>query len=552
MSTFLQGLMQDRPLLVSTLIEHAAQWHRDVDIVSRAAQGEIHRYTYADARCRARQLANALTAIGVRPGDRIATIAWNDHRHLELYFGVSGIGAVLHTVNPRLERSQIEFIIRDAEDRYVFFDLAFLETIEALAPQLRAVRGFVAMTAREHLPATRLDNVLCYEDLLAEYGHDFDWPLLDETSASSLCYTSGTTATPKGVLYSHRSTLLHSFCACTVDGFGISAGESVLVAVPMFHANAWGIPYAAPMSGAKLVLPGARLDGASLYELLRTEGVTMALGVPTVWIGLIDHIERQGLDPANDLRLRRVVIGGAAVPRAMIETLQERFGIQVIHAWGMTETSPIGTICHLLPKHANLTPAERLALQTKQGRPVFGVDLEITDATDRPVPHNGISPGHLKVRGPWTASAYFKGRRGDAVDADGFFDTGDIATIDADGFMHITDRAKDLIKSGGEWISSVALEDAASTHPSVAEAAVIAITHPRWLERPLLIIVPRGGHSPSREDILQHLARRVPKWWLPDDVVCIESMPHGATGKLQKSALRERFRNHRVPDGKSQ
>ena len=549
MGAILPGLMQGQPLLVSTLIEHAAKWHPDVEVVSRFAEGALHRYTYADARRRAGQVANALNAIGVRPGIRIATLAWNDHRHLELYFGVSGIGAVLHTINPRLDRANIEFIIGDAEDRYVFFDPCFLEMIESLAPRLPAVTGFVAMTSREHLPAMRIANVLCYEDLLAEYGCDIDWPVFDETSASSLCYTSGTTGSPKGVLYSHRSTLLHSFAACAVDGFGVSAGDSVLVAVPMFHANAWGIPYAASMSGAKLVLPGAKLDGGSLYELMRTEGVTMALGVPTVWSGLLDYIERSRVSPAEELRLTRVVIGGSAPPRSMLERFQA-CGVRVIHAWGMTETSPIGTICNLLPKHERRAPAERLAVLSKQGRPVFGVELRITDADGRPLPHNGITPGHLKVRGPWVASSYFKGRRGDAVDADGFFDTGDIATIDADGFMQITDRAKDLIKSGGEWISSVALEDAACSHPAVAEAAVIAMAHPKWTERPLLIVVPRAGQHPAREDILEHLAHRVPKWWLPDDVICVDAMPHGATGKLQKSLLRERFRNHR-PQGVS-
>jgi len=546
MSAILQGLMQDRPLLVSMLIEHAAQWHRNVEITSGATEGGIHRYTYADAQRRAKQVANALTAIGVQSGDRIATLAWNSHRHLELYFGVSGIGAVLHTINPRLDRAQIDFIIRDAEDRYVFFDLSFLETIESLAPKLPQVRGFVAMTAREQLPATRLANLLCYEDLIAEYSHDFDWPLFDETTASSLCYTSGTTGSPKGVLYSHRSTLLHSLAACAVDGLGISSRESILLAVPMFHVNGWGVPYAAPMSGAKLVLPGVKLDGASLYGLMRSEGVTMALGVPTVWVGLLDHVSRHGLDPAKDLRLKRVVVGGAAVPRAMIDAFQERCGVQVVHAWGMTETSPIGTVCNLLPKHKRCTAEERLALQSKQGRPVFGVELKITDSEGRALRHDGVTPGHLRVRGPWVASSYFKGKRDDALDPSGFFDTGDIATIDADGFMHITDRAKDLIKSGGEWISSIALEDAACTHPAVAEAAVIAMAHPKWLERPLLIIVPRSGQQPRRDDVLRHLAERVPKWWLPDDVICIDTMPRGATGKLQKSVLRERFRDHRA------
>jgi acyl-CoA synthetase (AMP-forming)/AMP-acid ligase II len=539
-----QGLMQDRPLLVSTLIDHAAAWHPSVEIVSRRADGAIRRHGYADIWRRAKQLAAALAAIGVRPGDRIATLAWNDHRHLELYYAVSGIGAVLHTVNPRLDPAQIEFIIQHAEDAYVFFDVAFLPLIEALAPRLTAVKGFVALESREHLPATTLRTLIGYEDFVAEYGPHFDWPVFDETSACSLCYTSGTTGSPKGVLYSHRSTLLHSYAVCAADGFGLSASDTALVVVPLFHVNAWGIPYAAAMCGAKLVLPGPRLDGASLYELMRSERVTLALGVPTVWMNLFAYVEQHGLDPRKDLRLERVVIGGAPVPRTMIETFERRFGVEVLHAWGMTETSPLGTVCRLLPKHATCAPAERLAIQSKQGRPPFGIELRIVDEHGRPAPHDGATSGYLKVRGPWVASSYFKGVRADAVDAEGFFDTGDIATIDPDGYLHITDRAKDLIKSGGEWISSTALEEVAASHPAIAEAAAIAMPHPKWQERPLLIVVTRPGQSVESQALLTYVGERVPKWWVPDDVVFIEAMPRGATGKLLKSALRDRFRNH--------
>jgi 3-(methylthio)propionyl---CoA ligase len=540
----LQGLMQDRPLLVSTLIDHAAAAHPSVEIVSRVAGQEL-RYTYLGVECRAKQLAGALAAIGVRPGDRIATLAWNDHRHLELYYGVSGIGAVLHTVNPRLDPRQIEFIIQHAEDVYVFFDVSLLPLVEALAPKLTGVRGFVAMVAREQLPPTVLRSLICYEDLLSEHGSSFDWPIFEETSACSLCYTSGTTGEPRGVLYSHRSTLLHSYAVCAADGFALSSSDAALVVVPLFHVNAWGIPYAAAMCGAKLVLPGQRLDGASLYELMRSEGVTIALGVPTVWTNLFAYVEQQRLDPRKDLRLERVVIGGAAAPRAMIETFEDQWGVEVLHAWGMTETSPVGTVCRLLPKHATRSHEERLALKAKQGRPVYGVELRIVDEHGRVAPHDGKTFGYLKVRGPWIASSYFKGRRADAVDADGFFDTGDIATIDADGYMQITDRAKDLIKSGGEWISSIALEACALSHPAIAEAAVIGVADPKWQERPLLIVVAKPGQTFDRGEILEHLAAHFPKWWVPDDVVCIEAMPRGATGKLLKSVLRARFGDSR-------
>ena len=541
----IQGLMQDRPLLVSTLIDHAVTAHPAVEIVARIAEEELPlRYTYAAAGRRAKQLASALTAIGVRPGDRIATLAWNDHRHLELYYAVSGIGAVLHTVNPRLDPQQIEYIMQHAEDVYVFFDLSLLSLVETLAPRLNGVKGFIAMVAREKLPQTALRNVICYETLIGEHGGVFDWPVFEENSACSLCYTSGTTGAPKGVLYSHRSTLLHSYAVCAADGFALASSDTALVVVPLFHVNGWGIPYAAAMCGAKLVLPGQRLDGASLYELLRREGVTIALGVPTVWSNLFAYVERAGLDPRKELRLERVVIGGAAVPRPMIDTFEIGWGVQVLHAWGMTETSPLGTVGRLLPRHAAGRAEERLALKAKQGRAVYGVELRIVDEDGRVAPHDGETCGHLKVRGPWIACSYFKGGRADAVDADGFFDTGDIATIDADGYMQITDRAKDLIKSGGEWISSTALEAAALTHPAIAEAAAIGIPHPKWQERPLLVVVTRSGEILDREALLEFLASRFPKWWVPDDVVRIEAMPRGATGKIVKSDLRQRFHAH--------
>jgi fatty-acyl-CoA synthase len=537
-------MMQDRPLLVSTLIDHAVAAHPSVEIVSSVA-GHIHRYTYVEVWRRAKQLASALAAIGVRPGDRIATLAWNDHRHLELYYGVSGMGAVLHTVNPRLDPQQIQYIIQHAEDVYVFFDVSLLPLIEALAPRLTGVKGFVAMVAREQLPPTSLRTLICYEDLLGEHGSAFDWPIFEETSACSLCYTSGTTGVPKGVLYSHRSTLLHSYAVCAADGFALSSSDAALVVVPLFHVNAWGIPYAAAMCGSKLVLPGQRLDGANLYELMRREGVTIALGVPTVWTNLFAYVEQERLDPRKDLRLERVVIGGAAVPRAMIETFEDVWGVQVLHAWGMTETSPLGTVCRLLPKHAARSVDERRALKAKQGRPVYGVEVRIVDEDGRVAPHDGKTFGYLKVRGPWIASSYFKGGRADAVDAHGFFDTGDIATIDPDGYVQITDRAKDLIKSGGEWISSIALEATALGHPAIAEAAAIGMVHPKWQERPLLIVVTKVGQTIERGELLSYFAARFPKWWVPDDVVCIAAMPRGATGKLLKSVLRERFRDHR-------
>jgi len=544
----MQGLMQDRPLLISSLIDHANALHPWGEIVSRTVEGPVHRCTYADVHRRSKQLANALGALGVAPGDRIATLAWNGYRHMELYYGVSGMGAVLHTINPRLFPDQITYIANHAEDRYLFFDLTFAPLVERLAPSLKSVSGFVAMSDRAHMPALDLPNLLCYEDLVGAQDAGFEWPVFDERTASSLCYTSGTTGNPKGVLYTHRSTVLHSFAACTVDGIALSAGESALLVVPMFHANAWGMVYAGAMCGAKLVLPGPALDGRSVYGLMRDEKVTLALGVPTVWLALFQHVDAAGIDPRKELAVKRVLIGGSAAPRAMSETFETRFGAFVIHGWGMTEMSPLGTVCNLLPKHRGRDLQGRLDLQTKQGRAVYGVELKITGDDGRRLPHDGSAFGHLKVRGPWITSGYFKGEGGDVLDGEGFFDTGDVATIDADGYMQITDRSKDVIKSGGEWISSIEIENAAMGHPAVAEAAVIGVAHPKWQERPLLVAVRKPGHEVAREDLLKFLEGKVAKWWLPDDAVFVDELPHTATGKLQKTKLREMMKDYRLPE----
>lgn len=540
------GLMQDQPLLISSLIDHAARFHPNGEIVSRTCEGSIHRCSYADIQRRSKQVANALTALGIQEGDRIGTLAWNGYRHMELYFGVSGMGAVLHTINPRLFPEQIEYIANHAEDQVLFFDITFAPLVEKLAPLLKTVKAFVALTDRTHMPEIQVDNLLCYEELIGAASSEYQWPLLDERAASSLCYTSGTTGNPKGVLYSHRSTVLHSFAVCSVDGLGLSAQESALLVVPMFHVNAWGSPYAGAMCGAKLVMPGPGLDGKSVYELMRDEKVTLALGVPTVWLMLFQHVDAVNADPKQELALKRVVIGGAAAPRSMCERFESLFGAFVVHAWGMTELSPLGTVCNLLPKHRDFTLAQRLDLQTKQGRVLFGVDMKIADDEGNRLPHDGKAFGHLMVRGPWVTSSYFRGDGGDVLDAEGYFDTGDVATIDPDGYMQITDRSKDVIKSGGEWISSIDLENAAVGHPAVAEAAVIGVAHAKWQERPLLIVVRKQDKDLTREDMLAFLEGKIAKWWMPDDVVFVDQLPHTATGKLQKMKLREQFRDYRL------
>lgn len=540
------GLMQDHPLLISSLIEYAAAYHPEQEIVSRTVEGDTVRTNYAQVERRARRVANALAGLGVREGDRVGTLAWNTHRHLELYFGVSGSGAVLHTVNPRLFPEQIDYIVNHAEDSVLFFDTTFAELVAKLAPKLTTVRNFVALCDRAHMPALDLPNLLCYEDLLAASSEDYQWPQFDERTASSLCYTSGTTGNPKGVLYSHRSTVLHSLKACAADTFSVGADSSVLLVVPLFHANAWGMPYACAMTGAKMVLPAQHLDGENVYKLLRDERVTFSTAVPTVWLMLFQYLDAHpGIDP-RALGLKIAGVGGSAAPAAMVERFERQFGARVVQGWGMTETSPIGVINTLLPRLESLPAAEQLKIKTKQGRAVWGVELRIEDDEGRALPHDGVAFGRLKVRGPWIASGYFKAGQ-DALDADGWFDTGDVANIDPDGYLQLVDRAKDVIKSGGEWISSIDLENAAMGHPAVAEAAVIGVTHPKWQERPLLVVVKRPGQQVSAAELLEFVAGRVAKWWVPDDVAFVDALPHTATGKLLKLKLREQFRDYVLP-----
>jgi acyl-CoA synthetase (AMP-forming)/AMP-acid ligase II len=539
------GMMQTHPLLISSLIEHGGTAHPNAELVSRTLQGTLHRCTFADVGRRAKQIANALTAMGVTQGERVGTLAWNGYRHCELFFGVSGMGAVLHTANPRLFPEQLTYIINHAADRILFFDVCFLPLIEKIAPALETVKTFIAMSDRQHMPASTLANLLCYEELIGAHSPDYRWPRLDENAASSLCYTSGTTGNPKGVLYSHRSTVLHAMAICMADGLAVSALETILLAVPMFHVNGWGIPYAAAMAGARLLLPGPSLDGASLYELMRDYGATTAIGVPTVWLMLQQYVQAQSLQPLDELTLRRVVVGGAAVPPAVVETFEKTFGAHVVHAWGMTETSPVAAICNPLQKHLPASAAERVNLQRKQGRVPFGVSLKICDENRAPLPHDGVTSGNLFVRGHWITSGYFGTEAGSNLDADGWFDTGDIATICPDGYMHITDRAKDVIKSGGEWISSIDLENAAVGHPGVAEAAAIGLPHPKWQERPLLVVVKKAGQDVTQDELMAYLTGKIAKWWLPDEIVFVAELPHTATGKLSKLKLREMFKGRR-------
>jgi len=544
------GLMQDRPLLISSLIEHAAAYHADTEIVSRLPEGPIRRTTWSRVRDQSKQVANALAQLGIEPADRVATLAWNSDRHLALYYGVSGSGAVMHTVNPRLFAEQIVYIINHAEDRVLFFDVTFAALVAALVPELETVEHYVVMTDREHkpdLPGIPAERLLCFDELIAAQSIDYEWPEFDERSASSLCYTSGTTGNPKGVLYSHRSTVLHAMLSLSRDTFDIHSGATLLLVVPMFHANAWGTPYSAAMVGAKLVLPGPHLDGESVYQLMRDERVTIMQGVPTVWLMLFGYLDQHPEIDPGELVLEWAGIGGSALSQSMLERIERDLGAEGGQGWGMTETSPICVVGRLLPKHAGLPVGEQQKVKLKQGRGVFGVELKIVDEEGHRLPWDGKAFGEVWVRGPWIASGYFKGEGGERLDGEGFFPTGDIATIDADGYLQLVDRTKDVIKSGGEWVSSIDLENAAMGHPDVAEAAVIAVPHPKWQERPLLLVVAREGRSPSREDILEHLAGQVAKWWLPDDVVFLDELPHTATGKVLKLELRKQFQDHRLP-----
>jgi fatty-acyl-CoA synthase len=539
----MQGLMQDWPLLCHKIIDHAARFHAGREIVSRSVEGPVHRTDYPTLRRRALACAKRLERDGVGSGDRVATLAWNTWRHLEVWYGALGIGAIYHTVNPRLYPDQIAWIMNHAEDRILFVDLTFVPLVEGLRDRLTTLEKIVVLTDGAHMPDTALDAV-AYEDWLAESDDDFAWRTFDENHAAGMCYTSGTTGNPKGVVYSHRSNVLHALTANSGDMLGLTSRERVMPVVPMFHANCWSIAFSAPMAGAALVLPGAKMDGASIHELLETERVSCTAAVPTVWTMLLQHLDSTG---GKLNHLKRVVIGGSACPRAMTQAFQDRYGVEVIHAWGMTEMSPLGSLCSLKPEHAELAGEARLDVQEKQGHPPFLVEMKVTDDDGRELPWDGRSFGRLKVRGPAVARAYFKGEGGDILDGDGFFDTGDVAHMDPHGYMHITDRAKDVVKSGGEWISSIALENIAMGHPAVTEAAVIGVPHPKWDERPLLIIVPKAGAEVSCEELLAFVGARTARWCVPDDVVFVEEIPHTATGKIQKNALRERFAGHKLP-----
>ena len=538
------GLMQQQSLQISSLIDFAARHHGDGEVVSRRVEGDIHRYTWADVALRAHRVANALDTMKLAQSDRVATLAWNGYRHLELYFGVSGSGRVLHTVNPRLHPDQIAWIANHAEDEVMCFDMTFLPIVQAVHAKCTTIKHWIALCDADKLPAdTGIPNLLSYEAWIGGESDQYTWPQLDENLASSMCYTSGTTGNPKAALYSHRSTILHAFAAALPDVMCISARDAILPVVPMFHVNAWGIPYSAAMTGAKLVFPGPALDGKSVYELIEAEGVTFAAGVPTVWQMLLGHMK------PNDLKfskLTRTVIGGSACPPAMIASFRNDYNVDVLHAWGMTEMSPLGTLCTLKNKHLNLPADAQMKIRLKQGRAIYGIDMKIVNDAGQELPHDGKAYGDLLVKGPWVVREYFK-QEGPSPLVDGWFPTGDVATIDEDGFMQITDRSKDVIKSGGEWISSIDIENIAMSHPAVAMAACIGVRHPKWDERPIVCVVKKPGAEVSREELLAFFEGKTAKWQIPDDAVFVDAIPLGATGKMLKTKLRELLSDYALP-----
>ena len=543
----MMGLMQDWPLTVDRILEHAGQWHADREVVTRSVEGPIVRTTYGQIRDRAKRLSNALIGMGIKRGDRVATLAWNSGRHIEAWYAVMGIGAVCHTLNPRLFADQLCYIINHAEDRVIITDLTFAPVLMEHRHRMPNVR-FIVLADEDRTRATGLEGALSSETLIETHDADCVWGGFDEKTACGLCYTSGTTGNPKGVLYSHRSNFLHTLVTLQSDVMGLSVRDTVLAVVPMFHANAWGLTFSCPAVGAKLVMPGPKMDGASILELLETEKVTFSAAVPTVWQMLLAHMRETR---ATLTTLKRVVIGGSAVPEAIIRAFHDDYGVEVVHAWGMTETSPLGTLATPTPEIAKLPFDEQMPYKLKQGRPPMGVQLKLTDDEGAPKPHDGVSFGRLKIKGPFIAGEYFKGEGGDILDDEGFFDTGDVATIDPAGYMQITDRAKDVIKSGGEWISSIEIENIAAGHPKALMAAVIGVAHPKWDERPLLLVRLKDGESAEPEEFLRFLDGKIARWWMPDDVVFVDDIPLGATGKIDKKLIRQRFEGYALPTVKA-
>ncbi len=535
------GLMQDNELMISALIRYAAEYHGHMEIVTRTVEGPMHRYTYADAEKRAKQLSNALiNQFGIQQGDRIGTLAWTTYRHFELFYGVSGMGAVLHTTNPRLFNDQISYIINHAEDRVLFLDLDFVPLVEKILPELKSIEKFVILTDRAHMPDTSLPDVICYEELLAAETPEYDWPIFDERAASSLCYTSGTTGNPKGVLYSHRSTIIHALSAAQNSAYALSVYDTIMPIAPLYHANAWGLPYVAAMLGAKLVLPGPKMDGENIQDIIESEGVTFSCAVPTVFSILFQYLEESGKKIDS---LKRTMIGGSAVPKAMTEKFLNTYGVTVLQLWGMTETSPLGVVASSTPQTDALPPKEQAEVRDKQGRVQFGLEIKVLDEGGKAIPRDGVAFGDLWVRGPWVTASYFRSEGGEILDKDGWFPTGDVVTIDQYGYIKITDRAKDVIKSGGEWISSIDIENLAVGHPKVMQAGVVGIYHPKWEERPILVIKPAPDQTLTEAEVLDFLKGKIAKWWMPDAVFIVDELPLTATGKIKKTALRDQYKN---------